>query len=112
MRKAIILLSSNRLSIRININFPQVRDYFFGSSKLILSIKLVSSLEMFFSVVSSSGPDKYYTCHLGEVMVSINNKFIIDRDVLSGEVRVLSIAKSIFFLNIKETGRKFSFLRK
>jgi hypothetical protein len=62
---------------------------------------------VFFSIVSSSRPNKYYTYYLGRVIVSINNKFIINKDIPSSEIKVLSIAKSIFFLNIKETGRKF-----
>jgi hypothetical protein len=97
------------LSIRININSPQIRNYFFSSNKLVLGARLVSSLEVFLGVVSSSGPDKYYTCYLGRIMVSINNKLIINRDILSSEVRVLFIIESVFFLNIKETGRKFFF---
>jgi hypothetical protein len=106
------LLSSNRPSIRVNINSPQIRDYFFGSSKLVLGARLVSSLEVFLSVVSSSGPDKYYVCYLGGVMVSINNKLIIDGDIPSSEIRVPPIAESVFLLNIRETSRKLSFLRK
>jgi hypothetical protein len=65
---------------------------------------------MFLSIVSNSGPDKYYTCYLGGIMVSINNKFIINRDILSSEIKVSFIIESIFFLNIREAGRKFSFL--
>jgi hypothetical protein len=112
VRKAIILFFSNRLSIRVNINGPQVRDYFFGSNKLVLGARLVSSLEVFFGIVSNSGSDKYYIYYLGGVIVSINNKFIINRNILSSEVKVLSITESIFFLNIREAGRKFSFLGK
>jgi hypothetical protein len=98
--------------MRVNINGPQVRDHFFGSSELVLGARLVSSLEVFLGVVSSSKPDKYYASYLGGVIVSINNKLIINKDILSGEVRVPPIAKSILFLNIREAGRKLSFLRK
>jgi hypothetical protein len=86
------LLSSNRPSIRVNINSPQVRDYFFGSNKLILSTRLVSSLEVFLGIISSSGLDKYYTCYLGGIIVSINNKLIINRDIPNNKIRVPSIA--------------------
>jgi hypothetical protein len=74
-----------------------------------LSARLISSLKIFFSIVSSSGPDKNYTCYLRGVIVFINNKLIINRDIPSNEIKVLSIAKFIFFLNIKETNRKFFF---
>jgi hypothetical protein len=106
------LLSSNRPSIRVNINSPQVKDYFFGNNKLVLGARLVSSLEIFLGVVSNSGPDKYYTCYLGGIIVSINNKLIINRDIPSSEVRVPLITKFIFFLNIRETGKKLFFFRK
>jgi hypothetical protein len=106
------LLSSNRPSIRVNINSPQVRDYFFGSNKLVLGAKLVSSLKVFLGIVSNSRLDKYYIYYLGGVIVSINNKLIINRDIPSNEVKVPSIAESILFLNIREAGRKLSFLRK
>jgi hypothetical protein len=106
------MLSSNRPSIRVNINSPQIKDYFFSSNKLVLSIRLVSSLKIFLGVVSNSGLDKYYACYLGGVIVSINNKFIINGNIPNNKVRVLFITKSIFSLNIKETGRKFSFLGK
>jgi hypothetical protein len=91
------LLSSNRPSIRVIINSPQVRDYFFGSNKLVLSTKLVSSFKVFLGVISNNRPDKYYAYYLGRVIVSINNKLIINRDIPSNEIRVLSITKSIFF---------------
>jgi hypothetical protein len=103
------LLSSDQSSIKININSPQIKNHFFGNSKLVLSVRLVSSLEVFLSVVSSNGPDKYYIYYLGGVIVSINNKFIIDKDILNSEIRVLSITKLIFFLNMKKTSRKFFF---
>jgi hypothetical protein len=106
------LLSSNQPSIKVNINSPQIKDYFFGNSKLILSARLISSLEVFLGVISNNKLDKYYTCYLGGVIVFINNKFIINRDIPNSEIRVLLIAKFILFLNIKETGRKFSFLRR
>jgi hypothetical protein len=64
---------------------------------------------MFLSVINSSGPDKYYTCYLGGVIVSINNKPIINRDILSSEVRVLSIIKSIFFSEYQGNGQKVFF---
>jgi hypothetical protein len=89
--------SSDRPRIRININNTQIRDYFFGSNKLVFGAKLISSFKMFLSIVNSSRPNKYYTCHLGEIMVSINNKIIINRNIPSSEVRVLSIVESIFF---------------
>jgi hypothetical protein len=59
---------------------------------------------MFLSIISNSGLDKYYAYYLGGVIVSINNKFIINRDILSSEVRVLSIAKFIFFSEYQENG--------
>jgi hypothetical protein len=78
----------------------------------VLSARLVSSFEVFLSVISSSGPNKYYAYYLGGVIVSINNKLIIDKNILNNEIRILSIVKFVFFLNIRETGRKFSFLGK
>jgi hypothetical protein len=67
---------------------------------------------VFFSIINNSGLNKYYAYYLGGVIVFINNKFIIDRDIPSGEIRVPSIAKSVLFLNIKEISRKFFFLKK
>jgi hypothetical protein len=67
---------------------------------------------MFLSIVSNSGLDKYYKYYLGGVIVSINNKLIIDGDIPNNKIKVPSIAESILFLNIKKTSRKFSFLRK
>jgi hypothetical protein len=77
--------------MRVNINSPQIKDYFFGNNKLVLSIRLVSSLKVFLSIISNNRPDKYYTYYLGGVIVSINNKLIINRDILNNEIKVLSI---------------------
>jgi hypothetical protein len=77
-----------------------------------LGARLISSLEMFLGVISSNRPDKYYVCYLGGVIVFINNKFIINKDILNSEIKVLPIAKFIFLLNIKEVGQKLSFLRR
>jgi hypothetical protein len=55
---------------------------------------------VFLSIISNNRLDKYYACYLGGVIVSINNKLIINKDIPSSEVRVLPIAKSILFLNI------------
>jgi hypothetical protein len=52
---------------------------------------------MFFSVISNSGLDKYYACYLGGVIVSINNKLIIERDIPNNKIRIPSIAESVFF---------------
>jgi hypothetical protein len=65
---------------------------------------------VFLSIISSNRLYKHYTCYLGGVIVSINNKLIIDRDMPSSEIRVLFIAKFFLLLNIKETSKKFSFL--
>jgi hypothetical protein len=65
---------------------------------------------VFLGVISSSGPDKYYTCYLGGVIVSINNKLINNGDIPNNKIKVLLIAKSIFLLNIRETSRKLFFL--
>jgi hypothetical protein len=61
---------------------------------------------MFLGIISNRGLDKYYTYYLGGIIVSINNKLIINRDIPSNEVKVLSIAKFIFSLNIKKASRK------
>jgi hypothetical protein len=91
------LFSSNRPSIRVNINSPQVRNYFFGNNKLVLSARLVSSLEVFLGVISSSGSDKYYAYYLGGIIVSINNKFIIDRDILNSSKSGFRLLLSLSF---------------
>jgi hypothetical protein len=54
--------------MRVNINDPRVKDYFFGSNKLVLSVRLVSSLEVFLGIISSSRLDKYYACYLGGII--------------------------------------------
>jgi hypothetical protein len=78
----------------------------------VLSAKLVSSLEVFLSVVNNNRLNKYYTCYLGGIIVSINNKLIINRDISSSEIKVLFIAKFFLSLNIKKTNRKFFLLGK
>jgi hypothetical protein len=62
----------------------------------VLSIRLISSLKVFLSIISNSRPNKYYACYLGGVIVSINNKFIINENILNNEMKVLSITKFIF----------------
>jgi hypothetical protein len=104
------LLSSDRPSIRVNINSPQVRDYFFGNNKLKLSTRLVSSLEVFLSIISNSGLDKYYICYLGGVIVFINNKLITDGDIPNNKIRILSIIKFSSSSEYQESRQKAFFL--
>jgi hypothetical protein len=47
---------------------------------------------------------------LGGIIVSINNKLIINRDILSSKIKIPFIAKFIFSLNIKKTSRNLFFL--
>jgi hypothetical protein len=75
-----------------------------------LGARLVSSLEMFLGIISNNGPNKYYTCYLGGVIVSINNKLIINRDIPNSEVRVLSIAKFFSFWISRRQVESFLFL--
>jgi hypothetical protein len=45
--------------------------------------------------------------YLGGVIISINNKFIINRDILNSKIRVLSIIK--FFSSEYQEGRQKTF---
>jgi hypothetical protein len=67
---------------------------------------------VFLGIISNSGLNKYYTCYLGGVIVSINNKLIIDRDILSSKIRALFIIEFVLFLNIRKAGRNLFFLRR
>jgi hypothetical protein len=54
------------------------------------------------SIISNNGPNKYYIYYLRRIIVSINNKLIINRDILNNKIKILSIAKKYFLLNIKK----------